>query len=181
MREVGHRIKVLRKRLGLSQRELARRAGITNASVSLIERSQMSPSVASLKKILDSLGVSMSEFFSGRALFDDKIFFSADELTEIGENGVSFRQVGQDMDGRALQVLHEFYRPGSDTGEQLYTHTAEESGVVVRGRIEITVGAETRELGPGDAYYFDSRLPHRFRNRGDEECEIVSACTPPTF
>jgi transcriptional regulator with XRE-family HTH domain len=181
MREVGHRIKVLRKRLGLSQRELARRAGITNASVSLIERNQMSPSVASLKKVLDSLGVSMAEFFSGRALFDDQIFFRAEELTEIGENGVSFRQVGQDLDGRALQVLHEFYQPGADTGEQLYTHTAEESGIVVRGEIEITVGAETRKLGPGDAYYFDSRIPHRFRNTGSEECEIVSSCTPPTF
>tara|TARA_R110002110_G_scaffold83635_28_gene217174 strand:+ start:2744 stop:3289 length:546 start_codon:yes stop_codon:yes gene_type:complete len=181
MREVGHRIKVLRKRLGLSQRELAKRAGLTNASISLVERSQMSPSVASLKKILDSLGVTMTEFFSGRALFDDQIFFAADELTEIGEDGVSFRQVGQDLDGRALQILHEVYQPGFDTGESLYTHIAEESGVVVRGHIEITVGAETRRLGPGDAYYFDSRLPHRFRNVDDEECEIVSACTPPTF
>ena len=181
MREVGHRIKVLRKRLGLSQRELAKRAGLTNATISLIERSQMSPSVASLKKILDSLGVTMTEFFSGRALFDDQIFFKAEELTEIGEDGVSFRQVGQDLDGRALQILHEVYQPGSDTGESLYTHTAEESGVIVRGHIEITVGAETRRLGPGGAYYFDSRLPHRFRNVDDEECEVVSACTPPTF
>jgi mannose-6-phosphate isomerase-like protein (cupin superfamily) len=36
-------------------------------------------------------------------------------------------------------------------------------------------------LEPGDAYYFDSRLPHRFRNVGEEECEVVSACTPPSF
>jgi mannose-6-phosphate isomerase-like protein (cupin superfamily) len=36
-------------------------------------------------------------------------------------------------------------------------------------------------LGPGEAYYFDSRIPHRFRNPADEICELVSACTPPTF
>jgi mannose-6-phosphate isomerase-like protein (cupin superfamily) len=43
------------------------------------------------------------------------------------------------------------------------------------------VGDQRRVLGPGDAYYFDSRLPHRFRNIGEEVCEIVSACTPPSF
>ena len=49
------------------------------------------------------------------------------------------------------------------------------------GRIELTVGAETRQLGPGDAYYFTSAIPHRFRNTGAEPCEIISANTPPTF
>jgi mannose-6-phosphate isomerase-like protein (cupin superfamily) len=52
---------------------------------------------------------------------------------------------------------------------------------VVAGRVELTVGAQSRVLGPGDAYYFTSAVPHRFRNFGDEPCEIISACTPPTF
>ncbi|MGL4320431.1 MAG: cupin domain-containing protein, partial [Paracoccaceae bacterium] len=43
------------------------------------------------------------------------------------------------------------------------------------------VGAMRKILGPGDAYYFDSRLPHRFRQIGHEKCILVSACTPPTF
>ena len=60
-------------------------------------------------------------------------------------------------------------------------HEAEEGGVVLSGIIEITVGEETRVLNPGDGYLFDSRLPHRFRNIGDVDCVIVSACTPPTF
>jgi mannose-6-phosphate isomerase-like protein (cupin superfamily) len=53
--------------------------------------------------------------------------------------------------------------------------------VVIRGRIELTVGGATRVLGPGEAYYFASQLPHRFRNVGREACEIISASTPPTF
>ena len=52
---------------------------------------------------------------------------------------------------------------------------------MLRGRVEVSVGDPRRVLGPGDAYYFDSRLPHRFRNVGDEDAEIVSASTPPTF
>jgi len=36
-------------------------------------------------------------------------------------------------------------------------------------------------LEAGDAYYFDSRQPHRFRNVHDQECELISVCTPPSF
>jgi len=43
------------------------------------------------------------------------------------------------------------------------------------------VGEDVAVLGPGDAYYFDSREPHRFRNAGDTPCELISACTPPSF
>jgi len=53
--------------------------------------------------------------------------------------------------------------------------------VVIHGRIELTVGGAARVLAPGEAYYFASQLPHRFRNVGREPCEIISACTPATF
>jgi mannose-6-phosphate isomerase-like protein (cupin superfamily) len=94
---------------------------------------------------------------------------------------LSYRQVGPDLAGHALQILHERYAAGADTGDTLLRHESEEGGVVLRGRLEVTVGDQRRILEPGDAYYFDSRLPHRFRNPGDEECEVVSACTPPSF
>jgi mannose-6-phosphate isomerase-like protein (cupin superfamily) len=75
--------------------------------------------------------------------------------------------------------MHERYLPGADTGETLLEHPAHEGGFVVAGKVEITVGTQRRVLGPGEAYLFDSRLPHRFRNAGDEPAEVISACTPP--
>jgi len=78
-------------------------------------------------------------------------------------------------------MIHECYAPDADTGEEMYTHSGEEAGIVVSGSIELTVGEETSLLATGDGYLFDSRLPHRFRNPGDVDCVIVSACTPPTF
>ena len=77
--------------------------------------------------------------------------------------------------------LREVMPPGSDTGDAMLAHDGEEGGVLVRGRVEVTVGDEVRVLGPGDAYYFESRQPHRFRNIGDEPAVLVSANTPPTF
>jgi mannose-6-phosphate isomerase-like protein (cupin superfamily) len=80
-----------------------------------------------------------------------------------------------------MSILHECYAPGADTGEEMLTHKGEEGGVVVRGTMELTVGGSSRVLQPGEAYYFSSSVPHRFRNPGREECEIISASTPPTF
>ena len=94
---------------------------------------------------------------------------------------VELRLVGSRLAKRSMSILHERYAPNADTGEEMLTHAGEEGGVIVKGKIELTVGGESRILGPGDAYYFKSSLPHRFRNIGRDECEIVSASSPPTF
>lgn len=178
---VGTRLRALREQHGLSQRELAKRAGVSNAIISLIEQNRTSPSVGSLKKVLDGLPVSLAEFFAMELPSQPQVFFGAGELVEIGGGRISYRQVGRNLQGQALQILHERYAPGADTGEVMLRHDSEEGAVVIRGRLEVTVGDQRRVLEPGDAYYFDSRVPHRFRNVGDEECEVVSACTPPSF
>lgn len=179
--DLGERLKTVREMYGLSQRELAKRAGVTNGLISLIEQNRTSPSVGSLKKVLDGLPIAFSDFFAADIPLQPQAFFRADELVDLTEGEVSYRQVGGDLRGRAVQMLHERYQPGADTGRTPLSHRGEECGIVVKGAIELTVGGKKKVLGPGDAYYFDSRLPHRFRNVGDEECELVSACSPPGF
>ncbi|TMM50612.1 cupin domain-containing protein [Sulfitobacter sabulilitoris] len=187
--DIGHKLRSIRKARGLSQRELASRAGLTNGTISLIEQNKTSPSIASLKSLLDAIPISMAEFFSTLET-DEKprYFYRSEDLTEIAppnsENGdqqlVSLRQLGH-VGQHSLQVLHERYAPEADTGPEYLSHEGEEAGIVLRGMIEVTVGDAVQTLGPGDGYLFDSSLPHRFRNTGAEECEIISACTPPTF
>lgn len=183
---VGARLKQVREAHGLSQRQLAQRAGVTNGTISLIEQNRCSPSVSSLRKVLQGIPMTLAEFFSSDDLPPrEQIFFKGGDLVELTGlvksrvGSISFRQVG-DLRGRNLQVLHEKYAPGADTGGRtMLQHESEEGGVIIKGRIELTVGDRKEILGPGDAYLFDSRIPHRFRNLGDEECEIISACTPP--
>lgn len=188
--DIGGRLRTVRETRGLSQRELASRAGMTNGAISLIEQNKSSPSVASLKSLLDAIPMTMSEFFADfEAANTPKYFYAASEFIELspqdvglgaGAARVSLRQLG-DAWRHSLQVLHETYPPGADTGPDMLKHEAEEAGVVISGIIEITVADQVRVLNPGDGYLFDSRLPHRFRNLGDRDCVIVSACTPPTF
>jgi transcriptional regulator with XRE-family HTH domain len=179
--DVGQRLGAIRRLHGLSQRALARKCGVTNATISLIESGTVSPSVGSLKRILDGIPIGLAEFFGFPLADQERMFFGADELVEIGEGGISYRQVLPDLTGRSLQILHERYQPGADTGKVPLRHEGQEGAVIIRGRLEVQVGQARRVLGPGDAYYFESNRPHRFRNVGDEVCELVSACTPPSF
>lgn len=179
--DVGARLKHVRELHGLSQRELARRAGVTNGLISLIEQDRVSPSVGSLKKVLDGIPLSMVEFFTLDVSHAPQVFYTAEQLVEIGSAGASLRLVAAQRPNRQLTVLHERYDPGAATGEEMLSHRGEEGGVVVRGQVELTVGGQTRVLEAGDAYYFASATPHRFRNVGREVCEIISASTPPTF
>ena len=179
--DVGARLRAIRQMYGLSQRELARRAGVTNGLISLVEMNRVSPSVSSLKKLLDGIPMSMAEFFTGDFNQRAPVFYEAQDLLEIGNDEVSLRLVAPQRVGRLMTLLHERYAPGAQTGEEMLEHRGEEGGVVIRGRIEVTVGGTSRVLGPGEAYYFNSNLPHHFRNPGREPCEIVSCSTPPTF
>lgn len=179
--DIGQRLHDIRKIYGLSQRALAKRANVTNGTISLIEKNRVSPSISSLQKVLDAIPISMTEFFTKDFSAADQVFFNKDELPDVGSGGIAFNLVGHTRNDRAMSVLHEVYEPGADTGKEMLSHTGEEGGVVVSGQIEITIGKETRVLGPGDGYYFDCPRQHRFRNTGKGICVIVSAHTPPSF
>lgn len=179
--DVGARLRELRVREGLSQRALAKRAGVSNATVSMVEGNRISPSVSGLRQILSGIPLSLSEFFAETKSDQEQVVFRAGELKEIAGGPISFRQVGGNLDGRSLQMLHERYRPGAESGKAMLSHQGEEAGLIIRGRMLLEVAGARYELSAGDAYFFDSRKPHSFKNIGEGELELVSACTPPTF
>lgn len=186
---VGERLKEVRTGHGLSQRQLAERAGVPHGQISMIEGNHSSPSVSSLRKILSGIPMTMTEFFEpdGQPRPAHQVVFRAADLTELTSQlsrtdalagRLSLRQVG-DARAHNLQILHETYAPGADTGEAMLEHDSHEGGIVIDGTIELTVAGNVYQLRAGDAFLFDSREPHRFRNTSAEPATVISACTPP--
>lgn len=186
--DVGQRLRDIRLAANLSQRALAEASGVPHGQISMIETNRSSPSVASLRKILGGLGISMSEFFEPDAPRSGAVFFTPSDLRDLtsrlystlGEprGRMTLRQVGEAR-AHNLQILHERYEPGADTGEAMLEHVGSEGGIVISGELEVTVGDQSRILKAGDSYLFQSGQPHRFRNLSDREAVLVSACTPP--
>src|ERR1700683_5798374 len=98
--DVGARLRSVRTSFSLSQRELARRAGVTNGLISLIEQNRVSPSVSSLKKVLDGVPMSLAEFFTLDLSAAPQAFFGAEELVELGNAEGSLRLGAPQRAGR---------------------------------------------------------------------------------
>lgn len=134
-----------------------------------------------LKRVLAGFPLSLSEFFTYNFGTEEQVFFSNRDMVTLSRDGVNYRQIGGRLLGRAIQFLIEEYAPKSNTGRVALRHDGEECGIVLEGKLTVTVDEQTRVLSAGEAYYFKSTLPHSFRNDGEVVCKVVSACTPPTF
>ncbi|WP_323040493.1 cupin domain-containing protein [Gemmobacter sp.] len=187
--DIGARLLAMRRAAGLSQRQLAERAGVPHAQISIVETNRSSPSVATLRKILSGLNLTLADFFDPERTAPEGPFFDEGDLVDLtsklsvsgaqdATGGFSFRQIG-DARKHNLQILHEVYQPGADTGETRLEHFSNEGGYVIEGALEVTVGDQVRVLLPGQSYLFDSRIPHRFRNVHPGRTVVISACTPP--
>ncbi|MCC6517274.1 MAG: helix-turn-helix domain-containing protein, partial [Tabrizicola sp.] len=136
---VGDRLRQMRQAASLSQRQLAEASGVPHGQISMIETNRSSPSVASLRKILGGLSVTMSEFFEPDATVSQSVFFKLHELRDLTtrlystlddpRGRITLQQVG-DAKAHNLQILHERYEPGADTGAQMLEHVSHEGGIV---------------------------------------------------
>lgn len=177
--DIGLRLKTIRLQAKLSQRELAKRSGVTNGFISQVEKNQVSPSIGSLKKLLDGFPMTLADFFAEEESETTKpVIYPASEQPERGTGDISYRLIGSGFPERSITLLRETMPVNADTGHDLLSHPGQECGVVVAGRLLLLVGERRFELGPGDGYYFDSTEPHRFVNIGDTELHIVSASQP---
>ncbi len=129
------------------------------------------------------MDMTLSEFFADNLQMSTrKAFFRAENLTLVAQGkGLDVFQVGEAIKADMLQMLIGRYRPGADTGEEMLRHDGEEIGVIAAGKFEVTVGDTTIILDTGDAFYFDSTIPHRFRNVSDVDGVIIRAGTVPSI
>ena len=176
--DVGLRLLAIRKMHGWSQREMAKRAGVTNSTISVIEQDRVSPSVSSLKKVLDGIPMSLADFFMVDFEEAPQVFYTAAEMPNVGGGEIDCHLLGSNKRNRAMSITHETYCAGADTGEQLRVEEGQQGGILVEGQLEVTVGRETMVLRAGDGYYFDGRRPHRLRNLSDTNCVVVVTRTP---
>ncbi|WNC68850.1 cupin domain-containing protein [Thalassotalea nanhaiensis] len=181
--DVGARLKTVRLLKNLSQRELAKRAGVTNSTISMIEKNSVSPSISSLKKVLNGIPISLVDFFSEDVNTEktQQVVYKPEDLMDIGTGDISMMLVGKAFPRRQMTFLLETYPANADTGIEMLQNDAEEGGYIVEGKIEITVDNQVHILTKGDSYYFDNNKPHRFRNPFTKVCKIVSATTPGNF
>lgn len=177
---LGQRIRELRQRQGLTLAELARRTGLTASLLSQGERDLAVPSVSSLRKIAEALGVPMAELFFESNEADCVVRKDARKRFTLPETNVTYELLSPNLQGK-LEVILFKLGVGECSADKSLAHAGEECAFVAAGTVEVYYGENRYVLNEGDSIYLDSRVPHRIVNVGDKEAITISAITPPSF
>lgn len=189
--ELGTKLKEIRRGQGVTLQQIADQTGLSKSFVSQIETGSANPSIASLKKITDVLGVPLAALFTG----SDNGNGAAPSIDQVGEVRVVRRDrrkmlVDPGKKGRMylltpdlqrkLEVILAEEEPGN-ADEDWYSHIGEECGFVLEGCYEVSVGGQVFVLEAGDSIAFPSHIPHKMRVLGDQPARTIWVITPPSF
>jgi transcriptional regulator with XRE-family HTH domain len=183
---IGGRLREERVRAGISQRELARRLGLSPSLISQLESGQSKPSVGTLYSIVTELGVSLDHVIRGSEATDgdgagpatrgpDSPVGHPGERAAIDlDSGVRWEELAPD-NGEGIDFLHVTYEVGgaSTADESSIRHNGREFGYVMSGTLGLRIGFQEHELHPGDSIAFDSTIPHRLFNKGDVPVKAI--------
>lgn len=184
-RALGLAVREARQMRGLSLKQVAEAASVSVGLLSQIERGISSPSVRALRSICTVLSLPVHALFGGQPAPDDpesrRIVRRARRRTvSFGSKGF-VKEFLNAHDGGALQIIEVVLAPEGGSGERPYNHEGEEGGVVLEGRLELYVDGDLYQLEKGDAFCFESILPHKFRNLADGTTRVLWITTPPVW
>jgi len=163
---IGERLRELREARNISMRALAARSGLSANALSMIERSKASPSVSTLYKLADALGVSITAFFGSDTQRQQVVFLKADQRSRMSfTRGVFEGLGGEQFVGRVEPFLLTL-ESNANSGPRSMTHTGHEFVFCLRGELEYQVERQVYQLSSGDSLLFAAHLKHRWKNLG---------------
>jgi transcriptional regulator with XRE-family HTH domain len=171
--DVGSRLRQLRSERGKSMRSLARASGLSTNALSMIERGRTSPSVSTLYKLADALGVPITAFFRLEPPKQEIVFRRKEDRKRVlFPNGVWEGLGGEAFTGRIEPFMLRL-EPGAGSGPFGMLHTGSEFVLCLEGQIAYSVEDQNFLLDAGDSLIFASQLRHRWQNNGSVPAEAL--------
>ncbi len=175
--QIGPMLRHRRKELSLTLAQVAERVGIATGFLSEIERDQASPSVATLIRLCDALGVPVGSLFtSNQPLL---VRAGARKKMRYGGQMITYELLTSRNAHQMASIMSQLL-PGGMSGPEQHTLNAEEEFVLVlNGEMIMEIGDQNFHLFEGDALTFDPRLKHRYLNPSKSQvCRTLCVITP---
>jgi transcriptional regulator with XRE-family HTH domain len=165
--DIGNRLRQLRDARGISMRTLATMSGLSANALSMIERGKASPSVSTLYRIADALGIVVTDFFAHETARQKVVFLKVDERTRLPfMRGLWEGLGGENFMGRVMPFMLTL-ESGASSGPGTVVHSGHEFVFCLRGQLEYIVENKVYLLETGDSLLFVAQLTHRWRNPGN--------------
>ncbi len=162
--DIGKKLRLIRKANGFSQRELAKKCGITHSNISMIEQGQVSPSIQSLARILSAVPMSLSHFFSCNEGGDTEPFITEEDFTAQNTHFGALLILPENKTHCDINVKKIIIVAGGDTGSSVNASLVGQVGWLISGELEVTIGEKVAMLGEGQGFYIRAYCPYRFKN-----------------
>jgi transcriptional regulator with XRE-family HTH domain len=178
--DVGTRLRNLRKRCGVSVRELALRAELSPALISYAERGITSMSLVTLEKALSALGTSFAEFFGEQSASGAGPVYAREQMRTLSDSDRTYTILFNRQAGAGVEMADEHIRP-SKTKPPFTVLKSDIAGYVLAGSLVLEVRGEgSKTLRTGDGFYLKKRTAHRGYAAGADEVRLitVSVLTP---
>jgi transcriptional regulator with XRE-family HTH domain len=163
---IGERLRELREARNISMRSLATKSGLSANALSMIERGKASPSVSTLYKLADALGVSITSFFGSDAERKNVVFIKGDERPRVAFTRGVFEGLGGEHFVGRVEPFALTLESNANSGPRSMSHTGHEFVFCLRGELEYQVERQLFRLAAGDSLLFAAHLKHRWRNVG---------------
>jgi len=164
--DVGSRLKELRETRSISMRALATKSGLSANALSMIERGKTSPSVSTLYKLSDAMGISITAFFGPESDKKQIVFLKSDERTRMSFTRGVFEALGGEQFVGRVEPFMLTMESGATSGPHTMSHTGHEFVFCLRGQLDYQVEKEIFHLSVGDSLLFAAQLKHKWRNAG---------------
>jgi len=179
--EVAQRIQILRKRCGMSIRQLAGLAKVTPGIISCIERGKNSPSIATLQKILNALGADLAAFFSGEEGNGEGPVSFREHMRAISDGERNYTIVFPKTPGIGVEMFDEHIYPAKRR-PPLETLQCDVAGYIITGSLVLEIkGRKKQTLRPGDAFYVSKGQEHRGFAANNEPVRLVTVYHPGKY
>lgn len=175
---VGRKIREIRNQRCLSLRALADRSGLNINTLSLIENGKSSPSVGTLQQLALALDVPITVFFALEPVSKRVVFTRCDQRPMAAIGKTQMQNLGQDLNGNAVQPFVVELLPGAGSGEQTIVHTGHEFVYCLTGTVLYHIGEDEFTLKEGDSLVFESHLPHCWKNTSQQAAKIILVLYP---
>jgi len=174
---IGPHLRQLRSKRNLNLASVAKKVGISVGFLSALERSQMSASVGTLRKLARFYRTNILDFFDPTESNTRLVRPAKRKVLEAGP-GVRMELLAW---GNTVMEPHLFrIAPQAGSGDA-YAHEGEEFLYLLRGELTIALSGKEYSLKRGDSFYFESATPHHWKNPGRGETWVLWINTPPTF
>ena len=166
----------------MTLKQLASKAGCTDAYLSQLERGRANPSITTLKKIAQALQVKVVDFFLESEHEDNDVVLGEKERVDISfkEGDARIQMLVRNIQNKRMQPFFTTLEPGGGS-KGAYSHIGEECGIVLQGRLEINLNGKTYSVRKNESFYFSSQEPHSWHNPGKTRTVVIWVVSPPTF